>query len=116
MAGILKTKEYKRYRRELKRGCRRRDRFSRLCAWAEETSRESFKNTRRYLRFWGLLGIAYLIGYFITRDYYHGWYGVLCSFFDVSVFPQMRWDWSLLWQIGKLLLQLAMLTAVGVAV
>ena len=116
MAGILKTKEYKRYRRELKRGCRRRDRFSRLCAWAEEVSRESFRNTRRYLRFWGLLGIAYLIGYFITRDYYHGWYGVLCSFFDVSVFPQMRWDWALLWQIGKLLLQLAMLGAVGVAV
>ncbi|HIZ09867.1 MAG TPA: hypothetical protein H9726_05205 [Candidatus Borkfalkia avicola] len=116
MEAVRKTKEYKRFSRRLKRGCRRRDRFSRICAWAERLSRESFKNTRRYLRFWGILGIAYLTGYFMTRDYYHGWYGVLCSFFDVSVFPQMRWDWPLIWQIGKLLLQLAMLVLVGVSV
>ena len=116
MEAVRKTKEYKQFSRRLKRGCRRRDRFSRICAWAERLSRESFKNTRRYLRFWGLLGIAYLTGYFMTRDYYHGWYGVLCSFFDVSVFPQMRWDWPLIWQIGKLLLQLAMLVLVGVSV
>lgn len=109
MEAVRKTKEYKRFSRRLKRGGRRRDRFSRICAWAERLSRESFKNTRRYLRFWGLLGIAYLTGYFMTRDYYHGWYGVLCSFFDVSVFPQMRWDWSLIWQMGKLLLQLSIL-------
>lgn len=103
---ILRTKEYKRWRSDLQRGARRLTRYSRFCAWAERRRTESFKNTRFYCRFWVLLALAYLLGYFLTRDYYHGWYGVLCTFFDVSVFNGIRADWSLVWKIGKLLLQL----------
>lgn len=116
VTGIIGTKEYRDYRRELERGCRRRDRFSRLCAWLERLSRESFKNTRRYLRFFACIGLAYLIAFFATKDYYHGWYGVLCSFFDVSVFKDIRWEWALLWKIGKLILQLAALVGAGFSV
>lgn len=40
---------YKRYRKQLLRGLRRYTRFSRFCRIAEKMSRESFKNTRRYI-------------------------------------------------------------------
>lgn len=106
MKTIATTKEYKQWRSDLQHGARRLTRYSKICAWAERRRTESFKNTRFYCCFWVLLALAYLLGYFLTRDYYHGWYGVLCTFFDVSVFNGIRADWSLVWKIGKLLSQL----------
>lgn len=112
---ILKTKEYKQWRRDLQRGTRRLTRYSRLCAWAEKRSSEPFKNTRLYCHFWALMALAYILGYFLTRDYYHGWYGVLCTFFDVSLIKGIRADWSLVWKVGKLLLQLGGLVLIVIS-
>lgn len=100
---------YKRYRKQLLRGLRRYNRFSRFCRIAEKLSRESFKNTRRYMRFFSTLSLLFVISFLATRDWYHGWYGILCTFFDVSVFDGMQFDWSLIWEFGKLFFQLGML-------
>ena len=102
---------YKRYRKQLLRGLRRYNRFSRFCRIAEKLSRESFKNTRRYMRFFSTLSLLFVISFLATRDWYHGWYGILCTFFDVSVFDGMQFDWSLICEFGKLFFQLGMLIA-----
>jgi len=108
-ASVIKTTEYKRWRRRLRQGEKRLNRFSRLRLWAERKRCESFKNTRLYCRFWLLCSIAYIVVYLATKNYYNGWYSALCSFFDISIFPKMRADWTLAFEILKLLLQLLLI-------
>jgi len=103
---VLKTKEYQSFRHRLQAGSNRLTRYSRLCSWAERRKTESFKNTRFYLRFWSLCALVYLLSYFITKNYYQGWKGVLCSFFDYTLFLHKRWEWTVLLHIGKVILQI----------
>lgn len=75
--------------------------FSRLCAKLEEMTREPFKNTKLYLRFFTYISGLYLFLFFLTKNWYNGWYGILCSFLNVDMFISpgggvMYWVWGIL--------------------